>query len=342
MESKFYKKTTEYIKYVMVVARYQDSFVFCKHKDRTTYELPGGHVEANEDILTAAKRELEEETGAIDYDIKFIGYYSYDAYGALFYAEITKLGELKYEIESLYFSDYMPAELTYPHIQPRVFQYVVTHADIKFSSNYKRMIAGALYSSRDNNPELHRNAVRKAMEYNATKPEEQEKRREIIQNTFGSVKEHFYLEPSIRMDYGFNIHLGDYFYANFDCVFLDVAPIIFGDHVYVAPRCCFYTAGHPIDYEVRNKDLEYGYPIRVGSNVWFGGSVVVNPGVTIGSNVVIGSGSVVTKDIPSNVVACGNPCKVIRQITEEDRNYWKQQEESFFTNEKSFSNEIVN
>ncbi|MDE7213760.1 MAG: sugar O-acetyltransferase, partial [Anaeroplasmataceae bacterium] len=156
---------------------------------------------------------------------------------------------------------------------------------------------------------------------------------DIIKNLFGSTKEHFYLEPSIKMDYGFNIHIGDHFYANFDCVFLDVAPIIFGDHVYIAPRCCFYTAGHPIAAEVRNTDLEYGYPIRVGSNVWFGGNVVVNPGVTIGSNVVIGSGSVVTKDIPSNVVACGNPCKVIREITEEDTKQW-QQRKSYFDNEK--------
>ena len=156
MESKFYKETNEFIKYVIIVARYKDSFVFCKHKDRTTYELPGGHVEEHEDILTAAKRELEEETGAIAYDIKFISYYSYDSYWALYYAEIQELGELKYEIESLYFADYMPANITYPHIQPRIFQYIVSHADIKFSSNYKRMIAGALYSSSKNDLELHR------------------------------------------------------------------------------------------------------------------------------------------------------------------------------------------
>ncbi|MDE7384168.1 MAG: sugar O-acetyltransferase, partial [Anaeroplasmataceae bacterium] len=174
---------------------------------------------------------------------------------------------------------------------------------------------------------------RKAMEYNQTLPEEIDKRRDIIKNLFGSTKEHFYIEPSIRMDYGFNIHIGDHFYANFDCVFLDVAPIIFGDHVFIAPRCCFYTAGHPIDADVRNMDLEYGYPIRVGSNVWFGGNVVVNPGVTIGSNVVIGSGSVVTKDIPSNVVACGNPCRVIREITEEDAKLWNQRKQ-YFDNEK--------
>lgn len=329
MEVKFYKETSEPLKYVVIVARYQDQFVFCKHQDRTTYELPGGHIEPGEDMFLAAKRELKEETGAIDATIEFVSYYSYHDYGALFYANIKSMGPLEYEIESLFYSDYLPIKLTYPHIQPRLFNYVIQNAPIKFGSNYKRMIAGALYNSRLNDPKLHKNAVLKAMEYNQTTPNEIEKRTSIIKGLFGSTKGWFYIEPSIRMDYGFNIHIGEDFYANFDCVFLDVAPIIFGDHIYMGPRCCFYTAGHPTDYEVRNLDLEYGYPIRVGSNVWFGGSVIVNPGVTIGSNVVIGSGSVVTKDIPSNTVACGNPCRVIREITDEDQKLWQKRKKDF-------------
>ena len=106
---------------------------------------------------------------------------------------------------------------------------------------------------------------------------------------------------------------------NHNLVILDGAKVIFGDNVFVGPNCGFYTAGHPIDYERRNKGLEYAYPITVGSNVWFGGGVQVMPGVTIGDNVVIGAGSVVVKDIPSNCVAVGNPCKVIREITDEDK-----------------------
>lgn len=332
MEVKFYQEINEKVKYVVIVARYKDSFVFCKHKDRNTYEIPGGHIEQGEDALTAAKRELKEETGAKKFTIHFVSYYSYSAYGALYYAEIEELGKLEFEIESIYLSDYMPVDLTYPQIQPKLFHYVVSNVEIHFGSNMKRMVAGALYNASLNDPNLHKNAVRMAMEYNQTSPDELDKRRKLIKGLFGSTKDHFYLEPSIKMDYGFNIHIGDYFYANFDCVFLDVAPIVFGDHVYIAPRCCFYTAGHPIDWKVRNEDLEYGYPIRVGSNVWFGGSVVVNPGVTIGSNVVIGSGSVVTKDIPSNVVACGNPCRVIRQITEEDAKLWEKRKK-FFDND---------
>ena len=103
---------------------------------------------------------------------------------------------------------------------------------------------------------------------------------------------------------------------------LDVNQINIGDNCFMAPRVSLYTAGHPIDKEIRNSNLEYGYPINIGNDVWIGGSVTINPGVTIGDNVVIGSGSVVTKDIPSNVVACGNPCKVVRQITDLDHKKW--------------------
>lgn len=115
-------------------------------------------------------------------------------------------------------------------------------------------------------------------------------------------------------DYGYNIHFGRNFYTNHNLVILDTATVKFGDNVFIGPNCGFYTAGHPVDVKQRNSGLEYAKPITVGNNVWFGGNVIVLPGVTIGDNTIIGAGSVVTKDIPANVIAVGNPCKVIKSI----------------------------
>ncbi len=157
-------------------------------------------------------------------------------------------------------------------------------------------------------------------EFNNTKPSEAEKQIAILKKLLGSTKNSFTITAPFWCDYGFNIELGENFYSNHNLVILDGAKVTFGDNVFVAPNCGFYTAGHPIDFERRNKGLEYAYPITVGSNVWFGAGVHVMPGVTIGDNVVIGAGSIVVKDIPSNCVAVGNPCKVIREITDEDKN----------------------
>lgn len=195
----------------------------------------------------------------------------------------------------------------------------------------EKMLAGKLYI--DSDPELvelRNKAKRLVREFNDLPSDLEEKRQQIIRELFGSCKGNFHIEPSIRCDYGINIEIGEDFFANYDCVFLDVNKITFGDRVFIAPRCCFFTAGHPIDCDVRNKKLEYGWPIKVGNDVWIGGSVVVNPGVTIGDNVVIGSGSVVTKDIPSGVVAAGNPCRVIRKITEDDKMKWRSLEETYY------------
>lgn len=124
-----------------------------------------------------------------------------------------------------------------------------------------------------------------------------------------------YLEPPFRCDYGANITLGKNFYANFNCVVLDVAPVVIGDNVLFAPNVQIYTAGHPLDVKSRVEEgIEFGTPITIGNNVWLGGGVIVCPGVTIGDNSVIGAGSVVTKDVPANVVAAGNPCRVIRTL----------------------------
>ena len=155
-------------------------------------------------------------------------------------------------------------------------------------------------------------------EYNHTRPSDMKRREELIRKIFGKVGENPYVEPNIFCGFGWNIEVGDHFFANNNCVFVDPGKITFGDYVFIAPQCGFYTAGHPLDTQQRDAGLEIAKPIRVGSHVWFGGGVKVLPGVTIGSNVVIGAGSVVTKDIPDGVLAYGNPCRVIRPITEAD------------------------
>ena len=151
-------------------------------------------------------------------------------------------------------------------------------------------------------------------ELNQIKPSNREKRKQYIKRLFGKTGEKVFIESHFECDYGYNISVGENFYMNHNCVILDCAKVEFGDYVFVGPNCGFYTASHPLDIERRNQGLEYAKPIKVGNNVWFGGNVVVLPGVTIGDNVTIGAGSVVTKDIPSNVLAVGNPCKVIRNL----------------------------
>ena len=160
-------------------------------------------------------------------------------------------------------------------------------------------------------------------------PDEKEKRTEIIKELLGKTGDKVYFELPFRCDYGNHITVGENFYANFDCIMLDVAPITIGDNVLFGPRVGVYTASHPIDAEVRVSGLEFGTPITIGSNVWVGGDVVINPGVTIGDNVIIGSGSVVTKSIPEGVIAAGNPCRVIRSVNEEDAKYWSELKETY-------------
>ena len=155
--------------------------------------------------------------------------------------------------------------------------------------------------------------------YNNTLPSQLHTRKELLRGLFGKIQGDFVIQAPFWCDYGYNIELGNNFYANHNLMILDGAKVKFGDNVFIAPDCGFHTAGHPVDPERRNRGLEYAWPITVGDNVWIGAGVQVCPGVTIGSNVVIGAGSVVTRNIPDNVIAVGNPCRVLREITEEER-----------------------
>ena len=195
------------------------------------------------------------------------------------------------------------------------------------------MLSEQLYIAND--PELgedNRKAKRLTHLINTASGEDREQIQVYFRELLEKTGENFWIEPPFHCDYGCHISVGENFYANYDCIILDVCEVNIGDNVFFGPRVSVYTAGHPIDAEVRNTQLEYGKKIKIGSNVWVGGNTVINPGVTIGDNVVIGSGYVVTKDLPSGVVAAGSPCKVIRPIKEKDHEYWKVLEEQYKKN----------
>ncbi len=151
-------------------------------------------------------------------------------------------------------------------------------------------------------------------EFNQIKPSAHEERITILKELFGSVKSIMAVQSPFWCDFGYNIEVGENFYANHGLTILDGAKVVFGDNIYIGPNCGFYTAGHPLDKDERSQGLEYAYPINVGNDVWFGAGVHVLAGVTIGNNVVIGAGSVVTNDIPDNCIAYGNPCRVQRKV----------------------------
>lgn len=190
----------------------------------------------------------------------------------------------------------------------------------------EKMLAGKLYKAQD--AELakdYANAKRLTRLFNQSSEDQRGYRTELLQELFEKTGDNVHIEPPFRCDYGYNISIGNNFFANFDCIIIDVCKVTIGSNVFFGPRVGLYTAAHPIDAEVRNTLLEFGKPISIGDNVWIGGNAIINPGVTIGDNVVIGSGSVVTKNIPGNVIAVGNPCRVLRGINDDDKRYWEQQ-----------------
>jgi len=186
-----------------------------------------------------------------------------------------------------------------------------------------KMISGKPYQAFDEELLKERQYAKELIfQFNSFHPNEIAKRNDILKRLLGKTKGTFFIEPPFRCDYGYNIEIGDNFYSNYNLIILDCAKVIIGDNVFMGPNVSIYTAGHPLHYEIRNQEYEYAFPISIGNNVWLGGNVVINPGIIIGDNSVIGSGSVISKDIPNDVLAVGNPCKVLRGISDDDKLYY--------------------
>lgn len=186
----------------------------------------------------------------------------------------------------------------------------------EFKTEKEKMIAGELYFAND--PELVADRMfARSQSQIISQAESAELRSQLLKETFGRTGKKIYMEPVINFDYGYNIFVGENFYANFNCTFLDVSTIEIGDNCMFAPNVQLYTATHPLHPVKRNSGLEYAKPIKIGDNVWLGGGVIVTPGVTLGNNVVVGAGSVVTKSFPDNVVIAGNPARIIKTVEEE-------------------------
>lgn len=186
-------------------------------------------------------------------------------------------------------------------------------------SEWEKMLRGELYDPLDPQLVQARNRARDlCQDLNATRESQQEERRRILRELFGRGGDTAWLQPPFFCDYGSNIELGERVFFNFNCVVLDVARVVIGDYTLFGPAVQIYTATHPFDAQLRRLQ-EFAKPIEIGSDVWVGGGAIICPGVRIGSRSVIGAGSVVTRDIPDGVFAAGNPCRVIRAITPEDR-----------------------
>lgn len=186
----------------------------------------------------------------------------------------------------------------------------------EFKTEKEKMIAGELYFAND--PELVADRMfARSQSQIINQAESAELRSQLLKETFGRTGKKIYMEPVINFDYGYNIFVGENFYANFNCTFLDVSTIEIGDNCMFAPNVQLYTATHPLHPVKRNSGLESAKPIKIGDNVWLGGGVIVTPGVTLGNNVVVGAGSVVTKSFPDNVVIAGNPARIIKTVEEE-------------------------
>lgn len=191
-------------------------------------------------------------------------------------------------------------------------------------TDYEKLHSGEIYDP--NNEDIFKEQIKclnRLYDFNATRPTELEKRAEMLKEMLAEVGENCYIEPPFHSNWGGkNVHLGKNVYFNFNATMVDDTHIYIGDYTMLGPNVVIATAGHPILPELREKALQFNLPVHIGKNCWLGAGVIVLPGVTIGDNTVIGAGSVVTKDIPANVVAVGNPCKILREISEHDKKYY--------------------
>lgn len=191
-------------------------------------------------------------------------------------------------------------------------------------TNKERMLAGKLYDPGE--PEILKEQfgyLEKMYEFNRTMPFEMEKRQKLLKEMLGHVGEGCYIEPPFYSNWGGkHVFFGDHVYANFHLTMTDDGNIYIGNHVMIGPNVTMSSAGHPIEPHLRKREMQFNADVHVGNNVWIGAGAILLPGVTIGDDTVIGAGSIVTKDIPSGVVAVGNPCRILREIGERDRNYY--------------------
>lgn len=189
---------------------------------------------------------------------------------------------------------------------------------------WQRMADGRLYLPNDESIlEKQNECLELLYDFNATRPSQGELRTKLLKEMFAEIGENCYIEPPFHANWGgYHVHFGKNVYANFNLTVVDDGDIYVGDYTMIGPNVTIATAGHPIDAKLREMAYQYNLPVHIGRNVWLGAGVIVLPGVTIGDNTIIGAGSVVTKDIPAGVVAVGNPCRVVREVGEHDREYY--------------------
>ena len=187
----------------------------------------------------------------------------------------------------------------------------------------EKMKKGMLYVDIGEGLEEERKRCKELLyDYNNTRPNEETKRKDLLKKLLGDMGDDIWIEPPVHMAYGTNVHIGNHFYANFNLVIVDDIDVYIGEYVMIAPNVTITPTGHPVDSDLRRPGTQFSIPVRIGNNVWIGSNVVILPGITIGDNSVIGAGSVVTHDIPENVIAVGNPCNVLRKIDERDKEYY--------------------